>query len=230
MKKQYVILAFFGMFVLSSFSPENDCDYAGSNIGYVKTQTQKAIDAEEINTARFYAYKALNAIEKSRKQITACDCDYASKSIYASLENLKQATRTTSLNGTRILLKKAMQNILGSLESIEKHELHNSKYASDVLAVNTKDSEKEKMAMKQPQGKKLKNKIDKSLVSFQNSLNEVVHSVNCHEAKAFATTIYNNCEQQLLRENLSEAKRYYNLRTKEITAKALEELGSCEAK
>ena len=236
MKKLYPTLCLLGMFVLSSFNIEDACDYAASNIGYAKNQTQRALDAEEINSARFYAYKALNAIEKSRKQITKCDCDYAGKSIYAGLENLKQATRATSLNDTKVLLRKALLNTTGGLESLEKHEFHDSKYTNDVLTINTKESDntekykEKKLAMKRPEGRELKKKIDKSLVNFQNSLNEVVYSVDCEEAKEFANRIYKNCEQQLLREDLSEAKRYYNLRTKEITQEALEKLDSCETK
>jgi len=228
MKTHYAILCILVFCTLSSFAYNKACDYAGSNIGYIKTQTQKAINAEDLNTSRFFAYRALNAIEKSKKQFEACGCDYAVKSIYEGLDNLKKATRVASLNGTKILLKRALESALGSLEALEEHdELHGSQYASDVLTMNTKTSEKEKLRLVMPVGKVLERKIDRSLVNFQNSLDKVVNFVDCKEAYAFARKIYDRCEQELLKPELTEAKKYYNLRTKEITAGALQKLEGC---
>jgi hypothetical protein len=228
MKLRY-FLCIICLCTLSSYSDDNKaCDYAGSNIGYIKTQTQKAIEAEDLNSSRYFAYKALNAIEKSRKQFEACNCDYANKNIFESLENLKKATRVSSLDGTKILLRRALENTMGSLEALEKHdELHGSRYASDVLAMNTKASEKDKLAMKQPEGPALRRQIDKSLADYKSSLDEVVKTVDCKDAYAFAHRIYRHCEQELLKPELTEAKKYYNLRTKQITEEALNKLKRC---
>jgi hypothetical protein len=213
---------------LSAYAENKACEYAGSNIGYIKTQTLKAIAAEDLNSSRYFTYKALNAIEKSRKQFEACNCDYANKNIFESLDNLKKATRVSSLNGTRVLLKRALENALGSLDALEKHEeLHGSRYASDVLALNTVTSEKEKLGMKQPEGPDLRKQIDQSLENYKNSLDEVVRSVDCRDAYAFAHRIFRHCEEELLKADLSEAKKYYNLRTKQITAEALDRLKKC---
>ncbi len=216
------------LFAFFSFVNNKACAYADSNIGYVKTQTEQALESTDLNSARYYTYKALNAIEKSRKQLESCGCEYATKSIYDGLENLKDATRATSLSSTKILLNKALENTIASLESLEKHELHNSKYASDVLVVNTKNSEEGKPEFILSEGKSLQFKIDQSLINFQNSLQEVVISVPCGEAHDFADRIYKICENELLKSDLTEGKKYYNLRVKQITAKALEELGNCE--
>ncbi len=227
MKYHYLWCIFF-LCTLTANADNKACAYAGSNIGYIKTQTQKAIAAQDLNTSRYFAYKALNAIEKSRKQFEACNCDYANKNIFESLDNLKKATRVSSLNGTKILLNRALENVLGSLEALDKHdELHGSQYASDVLAMNTKTSEKEKIGMKQPEGPALRKQIDQSLLNYQNSLDKVVSSVDCKDAYAFAHRIYRHCEEQLLKPELTEAKKYYNLRTKQITEKALDKLKQC---
>ena len=229
MKKELFLLCALCFCTLTSFSDNNACDYAGSNIEYVKSQTRRALDAEDLNSSRFYAYRALNAIEKSRKQFEACGCDYMSKSIFEGLDNLKKATRVASLNGTKILLKKALENEIGSLEALEEHdELHNSKYSSDVLAMNTVESEKKKKWLRQPQGKALEQKIDSALIAFRKSLDEVINFVDCKEAYAFADKVYRHCELQLLNQELSEAKKYYNLKTKEIAADALNKLEMCQ--
>lgn len=210
------------------FATEKACDYAGSNIGFVKTQTEKALEAEDINQSRYFTYKAINAIEKSRTQLEECGCEYAFDNIMEGQDNLKKATRTTSLQGMRILLNRALDNTLGGLEALEQHEeLHQSAYASDVLAMNTKDAEESRLSSLQPQGKALQDKIDQFLEDYRESLKKVVHSVNCKEAYQYAIKVYEHCEQQLLKSELTEAKKYYNLKTKEITEEALEELKNC---
>ena len=75
MKVLSTVLMFLMLFSMSSFDISKACDYAGSNIGFIKSQTERALAAEDINTSRFYAYKALNAIEKSKEQIEACGCE-----------------------------------------------------------------------------------------------------------------------------------------------------------
>jgi len=97
MKNHYLLYLFFFVFLFSSFRVEKACEYAGSNINYVKTQTQKAIDIDDINQARYYAYKALNAIIKSKRQLEECGCKYAAESISEGLNDLKLATRATSI-------------------------------------------------------------------------------------------------------------------------------------
>ncbi|MGB5203885.1 hypothetical protein [Eudoraea sp.] len=228
MKVLCAILMFLVLFSMSSFDMTKACEYAGSNIGYIKSQTERALAAEDLNSSRFFAYKALNAIEKSKEQIEACGCDYAKESIYEGLDNLKMATRVSSLNSAKILLTRALDNSLGSLEAIKEHDEHReSLYDNDMLVMNTKTAEKEKLSMIMPVGKELERKIDLSLVNYQNSLNEVVNSVECKEAYEFASKIYTHCEQELLKPKLTEAKKYYNLRTKQITALALDKLKDC---
>ncbi len=208
----------------------NACDYAGSNISYIRTQTQNAIDAQKLNMVHYYAYKALNAIEKSKQQFNDCGCEFAQLSIEEGENNLRKAIKVTSLLSSRILLEKAMENTQGSLEALQDHnEIHTSEYGNDILAFNTNDLKKPQKRFQPTQGKKLTSKIDSSLVSFQNSLNKVVLTVECREAQDFVLRIFERCELELLKTNLTEGKRYYNLRTKEIAAKALEDLSvNCE--
>jgi len=228
MKYYYAIHIVVLVFLFSSFKIDKACEYAGSNINFVKTQTEKAIAVDDINQARYFAYKALNAVEKSKNHLNECGCEYAAESIAEGLSNLKLAIKATSLNSTRILLNKALENTLGGLESLEEHELHDSKYGSDLLAMNTIVAKKEKSSMKKLEKKEFERKIDMSLEKYRESLNKIVISVDCKEARAFAENIYSHCEQQLLLPNLTEGKKYYNLKTKDITAAALQKLNDCK--
>ena len=222
MKKIYFAVIATVFFLFSSFKPSVACEYAGSNINYVRKLTEKAITVNDINKARFFAYKALNAIEKSKKQLNQCGCDYAEKNIEEGLSNLKRALKATTLNGAKILLNRALENTLRGLEALNKHELHDSKFTSDMLAMNTGE-----IALKRFDIKSLHERIDESLLSYKKSLNIIVNTVNCKEARAYVDKVFNDCEVQLLKPNLSEGKKYYNLRTKEIAADAIKRLGDC---
>lgn len=227
MKTQYFLLNAMALCILSSFNLNKACDYASSNIGYIKSQAELAIKAENINKSRYYAYKALSAIDKSKKQLENCDCEYATKIMDETAENLKNATRATTMASTRMLLEKAIQNADISLDALSEHELHKSKYASDVLAMNTKESEQEMITMRLPESPILHDKIDKSLLSYEKSLTNVVNTLDCDEAYNYALNVFQNCEKQLLRTDMTEAKMYYNLKTKSITEKALKKLEAC---
>lgn len=228
MKQFYLTLYLVSFCLFTSFKPNKACEYASSNISFVSTQTEKAIAVDDINQARYFTYKALNAIEKSKKELSDCGCKYAAKSIASGLDNLKKATKANSLNGTRLLLNRALDDTLGSLEALEKHELHGTTYASDVLVMNTTESNAVKKEFKATEGESLYLKIDQSLLKYENSLNKIITTVNCKEASAFANRVFNNCEAELLKPNLSEGKKYYNLKTKEITEAALRRLGKCK--
>ncbi|MBT8299108.1 MAG: hypothetical protein HKP42_02180 [Maribacter sp.] len=228
MKRLYSIHILVLVFLFSSFKVDKACEYAGSNINFVKTQTEKAIAVDDINQARYFAYKALNAIEKSKNQLMECGCEYAKENITEGLSNLKLAIKATALNSTRILLNRALENTIGSLESLAEHELHDSKYGSNLLAMNTIVAKNEKTSKKKPTKEDFERKIDIALEKYRESLNKIVTSVDCNEARVFAENIYLHCEQQLLLPNLTEGKKYYNLRTKDITAAALEKLNGCK--
>ncbi|MEA1787049.1 hypothetical protein U1E44_13195 [Arenibacter sp. GZD96] len=218
-----------GLF-LSAFRNSSACEYAGSNLSFVKTQTLKALETEDINMSRFFAYKALNAIEKSKEQLNSCGCKYASTLIGIGLEDLKIATKVQSLSATKLVLQRVVENVEGSIEAIYEHDLHEEHYSSDSLVLNTKDSSEPALLPSKTKGitsKALQQKIDLSLEKFENSLDEVITTADCKKAHEFAKRIERNCEQQLLKPELSEGKKYYYLKTRKITAAALTKLGEC---
>ncbi|MCK0190190.1 hypothetical protein [Arenibacter sp. F20364] len=228
MRLSFIAFCSVAVFIFSSFKSNKACEYAGSNIGYIQSQTEKAIASEDINMSKYFAYKALNAIVKSKTQLEDCGCEHALELIHESSVNLTNATRATSLPSAKILLKKALDNALGSIEAIDEHDSHDSRYNNDVLAMNTKTSIAEKESHKPLDHITLENKVDIALEKFKKSLDKVVESVDCKEALAFTQNVYDICEQQLLKPNLSEGKKYYNLKTKEIAANALKKLSGCK--
>tara|TARA_R110002050_G_scaffold3935_8_gene20207 strand:+ start:125 stop:814 length:690 start_codon:yes stop_codon:yes gene_type:complete len=227
MRHSVIIVCSLALFIFSSFKSNKACEYAGSNIGYIQSQTEKAIATHDINISKYFAYKALNAIVKSKSQLEDCGCEHAMALIHESSVNLTNATRASSIPGVQILLKKALDNALGSMEALNEHDSHDSRYNNDVLAMNTKTSIAAKESLKPVDTNTLEIKVNIALEKFKESMDKVVETVDCKEATAFAQNVYNNCEQQLLKSNLSAGKKYYNLKTKEIAANALKKLNGC---
>lgn len=228
MKTLYLLLSCIAFCLFSSFAPSEACSYAGSNMGYAKTQTEKALTDTDINKARFYTYKAIKAIQTSVSKLNDCGCKDAEVSIDESLINLKAAVRATSINGAHILLNEALEQVIDALDALNQHEMHDSAFSTKEFAVNTTSEVENTLTGIRITESELYKRIDTSLLNYKESITKVVDSVNCREARAYANKIFLQCEKQLLKDNLSEGKKYYNLRTKEITAEALTRLENCE--
>jgi len=75
--------------------------------------------------------------------------------------------------------------------------------------------------------KALESEIEGALRNYERSLNEVVEGVPCKEALVFLKRIYAHSETQLKRKDQTPARKFYNLRTREITENALARLREC---
>tara|TARA_R110000868_G_scaffold124711_8_gene329492 strand:+ start:2623 stop:3222 length:600 start_codon:yes stop_codon:yes gene_type:complete len=199
-------------------------------MGYAKSQITAALSTQDINQARFYAYKALNALEKSKDQLKVCGCTYAKTSVYENIEVLTLATKSTTLEGTISYLNESIELTDNTILVLDSHDTHDSIYSNNELSVNTNSSTEVKTGKKVKFDKRIFENIDISLEKYRVSLDKVVRTVNCKDATAFATRIFNESEAQLLKPNISEGSKYYNLRTKEITQEALNKIGDCAKK
>ncbi len=228
MKKRYFMFCFAILCLFPSFTPSEACSYLDSNMTYVQTQTNKAIEDHSIDKAKFYIYKAIKTIQKSSTKISECGCKDAEDNILKSLLNLKAAARAKSINGSKTLLKESLQNIYKALSNIAKHENHDYALVSKELKMENSISNQRKSYISKYSTAELHRKIDISLQKFEASLNVVVDSLNCIDAYKFTKRVFEECEKELLKNNLSEGKKYYNLKTQQIASEALSRLGNCE--
>ncbi len=198
-------------------------------ISFVKEQTGMALQEEDLSLIRFHAFKALNTIERSRVQLEQCGCDYARKNLMESLENLKLSTRVTTLEGTRIPLSRALEYIKAAKEALQQHEsTHDRPYGQEMMTVNNTPLSQTQARRILDEEKALEDKIEVALLNYERSLNDVVEGVPCEEALVFVKRIYAHSQNQLKRGDQSPAKKFYNLRTKEITEKAMARLRGCQ--
>lgn len=229
MKLFQLLLGLAGSFFLMSASSEKACMNTEAMIGFVKEQTGQALEEQDLSLIRYHAFKALNTIERSKAQLEACGCDYARKNLMESLENLKLSTRVTTLEGTRIPLARAMDYIAAAREALQQHErTHDRPFGQQLITVDNSVPTQTQAKRILEEEKALESKIEKALQNYERSLNEVVEGVPCEEALVFVKRIYAHSQSQLERGDQTPAKKFYNLRTKEITEKAMARLGDCK--
>ncbi len=229
MRNLLIILIFFGLQDLKASPADTSCRNMESLLGFVEDHILNALEAEELQMARYHTFKALNTLVKSENNFGACQCDFALKNIRQCEAGLKLATRVSTIDGTQILLKRALEDVRATEEALEEHEsMHTGPYDNELLAMNTLNAKPASSSSGiKSEMLALESKIDQSLVAYRRSLDEVVRTVPCDEALDFVRRVYAHCEKQLLREDLSAAKRYYNIKTKEITENALDNLRNC---
>ncbi len=228
-KKIILLIVFLlGILILlltSSFKNRNACEYATSNLEYIKSQTKAAIVASDFELAKYYSYKALNGIEKTKLNFLDCGCEGAIESLEKSLSYLKNAVKADSFESSKGLLHQALENTVTGLKVLRIFELEfSSDYGNDLLILNTKDALEHQDGSLLPKGKHLKEKVHNCLLGFETSLEKVVNEIEHDEASQFVANIHEEAELMLLDTELSEPKKQYYQRIKTITQGALERL------
>ena len=168
MKTLYVMLFGIAIVLLSSFTTSEACNYAGSNLNYVKARTEEALATFDINKSRFYTYKAIKVIQTSTNRFSDCGCDDAKINIEESLINLKAATKATSLRGTKILLQEALDQIADALDNLERHEMHDAEFSVKKFKINTEIENT--ITLKENKETELHKQIDASLENYRQSI------------------------------------------------------------
>ncbi|WP_228235383.1 hypothetical protein [Allomuricauda sp. M10] len=222
-------LGLLGFWLMTAFSTRNACEYANSNLIYIKNKIEDAVLAENIDMAKYHAYKALNGIEKTRSNFLDCGCDGAIESLEGALMELKFATKTESLKASKLALHKALENTMIGIKVLKVFEQENaSNYNDDILVMNTKEVLDHDNALFLTQNSSVKEQVHSCLLGFETSLEKVVTDVDCEDAHRFITNIYEESRLILLNTKLSPHKKEYHQRVMTLSSEALEKLGNCK--
>ncbi len=212
---------------MASFTYRNACEYASSNIEYIKGELQSAIVSDEFEMSKYHAFKALNGIEKTRLNFLDCGCSAAIESLEKTSSYLKSATATKSFDDSKEWLHLALENTIIGIKVLRVFEQETSSaYGNDILILNTKDAAEHEIGTLLPQGD-LKKMVHNCLLGFESSLDKVVTEVECEEANRFIAKIHEEAQSTLLRTELTTAKKEYHHRVKTIAKEALDRLGEC---
>lgn len=222
------ILGVLALWLMSSFTYRNACEYAVSNMEYIKEQIEKAVVADDFEMSKHFAYRALNSIEKTKGNFLDCGCDGAIASLENTLSDLKKATKSESLGASKKFLHTALDNTVIGVKVLRVFEQEfSSDYNNDVLVMNTKEALESQNGIFLPQQGLLRKQVHNCLLGFESSLDKVVSDVECNEAQRFISKIHKEATLTLLDTELSEAKKQYHQRVRTITQDALKKLGDC---
>lgn len=221
------IIGVLSLLLMASFTYRNACEYASSNIEYIKGELQSAIVSDEFEMSKYHAFKALNGIEKTRLNFLDCGCSAAIESLEKTSSYLKRATATKSFDDSKEWLHLALENTIIGIKVLRVFEQETSSaYGNDILILNTKDAGEHEIGTLLPQGD-LKKMVHNCLLGFESSLDKVVTEVECEEANRFISKIHEEAQSTLLRTELTTAKKEYHHRVKTIAKEALDRLGEC---
>ncbi|WP_136468415.1 hypothetical protein [Flagellimonas onchidii] len=221
------VIGIIGLLLMASFTTRNACEYASSNLEFIKEQTQKAIISGNFEKSKYHAYKALNGIEKTRLNFLDCGCSGTIESLERALSHLKSATATKSFDDSKEWLHLALENTIIGIKVLRVFEQELSNTYGHQLVLNTEEVTENEAGTLLPQGD-LKKRVHNCLLGFETSLDKVVTEVDCEEANRFITRIHNDAQSTLLKTELTVAKKEYHQRVKDIAHDALKRLGECE--
>ncbi len=196
---------------------------------YIKDQTETAISASELQITKYYTYKAISGIEKTRPNFDACGCKEAIKTLDKVLDHLKTAAKANSHTSSKKALQKALENTLKGMQELKDFGLNASDvYGDTMLVLNTKDVLDAQGGILLPEGKQLEQQIHNGLKNFEVSIDKIVKQLDCDEARKFVKQKYDNASMILLNTDLTKPKKIYHQRVKIITKNALTRLKDCK--
>ncbi|TXK01508.1 hypothetical protein [Flagellimonas aequoris] len=222
-------LGLLGFWLMTAFTTRNACEYANSNLQFIKSEIENAVVSTTLDMAKYHAYKALNGIEKTRGNFLDCGCEGTIESLESTQTELKLATKAESLKDSKLTLHKALENTMIGMKVLQVFEQEtSSNYNDDILVMNTKEVLDNQNPLFLTQNSSVKEQVHSCLLGFETSLEKVVTDVDCEDAHRFITNIYEESRLILLNTKLSPHKKAYHQRVMTLSEEALEKLGSCK--
>ena len=145
------------VFIAATLFASAKCDNTYSSASYALNHTKKSISSKNFDHQKYYAYKALEALEKVKNQIEVCCCAKAMDPILDGIENLVKASDPKDFEMGRYYTKKAfgdIQDLINQLDIYTQDNLNivgNSNVSMDTETVEKKLLAKELSEIKNQQ-------------------------------------------------------------------------------
>ncbi|NJB37473.1 hypothetical protein [Croceivirga sp. JEA036] len=223
-----------GLLLMVSFTKLNPCEFAYKNTGFIKDQTQLALNAPSLDLAKYHAYKALKGTYNSQPNFVECGCSPAESTFKQTKDNLRQATKSIVLEDAKLFLELALKNTELTLNNLNNFEIEQfSTYGNEVLVMNTTETNEPALLFLNNESKvdpyqQMDKVLEKTLAKFEKSLKEVTEVVSCTEAKNFINGTLERTKKEMANPNLTEAKRFYHQQVIRIATNTLTEMGNCQ--
>ncbi len=113
----FILLALISCFSFNTTTI--DCADAYTSASYTLSHSKKAFDAYNFDHQKYYAGRALEALEKTQELVKECGCDKAIEPIEIGIETLEEAADPTDWKMGRYYSKKAIADTYKILESLD---------------------------------------------------------------------------------------------------------------
>jgi len=120
MKPNFLLLF---VFMSATLFASTKCDNTYSSASYALNHAKKSFSSKNFDHQKYYAYKALEALEKVKNQITVCGCDKAMDPILDGIENLEKASDPKDFKMGRYYTKKAFGDIQDLINQLDMYTL-----------------------------------------------------------------------------------------------------------
>ena len=113
--------------ILTTLWASAKCDNTYTSASYALSHTKKSISAKNFDHQKYYAYKALEALEKAKRLIETCGCDKAVDPILDGIEHLEKASDPKDFEMGRYYTKKAfgdIQDLINQLDIFTQDDLN----------------------------------------------------------------------------------------------------------
>ncbi|MCX2719432.1 hypothetical protein [Lentiprolixibacter aurantiacus] len=105
--------------LICSSTPKSSCADAYTSASYGLSHTKKAFKAHNFDHQKYYAARALEALEKTESLVGDCGCTGAMDAIELGIENLEEAKDPADWKMGRYYSKRAMEKTYSILENLD---------------------------------------------------------------------------------------------------------------
>lgn len=123
------LLSFF--FLLTVVFVSANCDNTYSSASYVLSHTKKSMSSNNFEHQKYYATRALEALEKTQKLAENCGCEPALEAIANGLDNLEKAVDQDDWDMGRHYTKKALENTQDVINQLDLFTQNNPDSVND---------------------------------------------------------------------------------------------------
>lgn len=241
MKKNYLFFLFITVY-MQSFA-QLSCEDAHSDVIYAYSHVKSAYDSNNITHLKYYSKKSLDAFNRAKVKLNACNCEASYNNAYDASELLDKVSNSETFEDGRFYVKRARdiaKKVIDELElctqlSVEDEALaelesEQFKLKQQQIELNLKEEEiKLKLAERDAKELRLKKeqlikRNELALTANVKTFNDVLNACEC----GTEISEIKRDKEVFLSKNLDEIKANYLTIIKSITNNYLQKLSACD--
>ncbi|EGV43996.1 hypothetical protein BZARG_1401 [Bizionia argentinensis JUB59] len=218
MLKNYLFLLIFSFSFLNSFS-QSDCSGAQAYIVYALSNSNSALEANNLTHAKYYAAKAKESFENVQESLKDCQCDQVDDFVYDAIAYLSKAESAEKKEKAYYYAQKGKELAQATIEKLDRCTMtgsgsdvsSNTTYEADELSSIAKQQEQlkqQQLALQQKQAELKQQLIQKEaqeLTLKKEVLISKMTSVVKNNIRTFNDALKNfNCTNEILEDSSNQ--------------------------